>query len=136
MRICVTGGRDFADREMLYRALDALHPDELAHGAAKGADTLAEEWAVERGVEGPTFPADWTLHQGCRCRPGTRFCAFAGHRRNRQMLTRFKPDLLVAFPGGKGTIGCCRIALELGIPVRVARPGALVRVYEPRDIWW
>ena len=49
MRVLITGGRDFADRILLFEALDRLHAihsfSVLIHGDAKGADTLAGEWA-------------------------------------------------------------------------------------------
>ena len=63
MRILITGGRDFDDREMLYRALDRLHEEHgftlVIHGAARGADRLGGEWAQERGIEVLACPADW-----------------------------------------------------------------------------
>jgi hypothetical protein len=46
----------------------------------------------------------------------------AGPRRNRRMLVAFKPDVVLAFPGGAGTASCCAVARELGIPVIEARP--------------
>lgn len=54
MNIAVVGGRDFADKERLYRELDrALKlwgEFTLVSGGAKGADQLAEAWAIERGL--------------------------------------------------------------------------------------
>ncbi len=48
-RLLVTGGRDFADRDLLYATLDRLHAEHniivVIHGDAKGADRLAGEWA-------------------------------------------------------------------------------------------
>jgi hypothetical protein len=107
MRILITGGRDFADRDMLYRVLDQLHAEHsfsvLIHGAAKGADRLAGEWAGARGVEVLALPADWKRHgRG------------AGLIQNRQMLEE-KPDLLVAFPGGKGTADMVTVAKKAGL---------------------
>jgi hypothetical protein len=37
------------------------------------------------------------------------------------MLHRGKPDLVVAFPGGKGTAGMVTIALSASVPVRDER---------------
>jgi hypothetical protein len=55
VRVLITGGRGFADREMLYTVLDRLNAIHtftvLIHGAAPGADTLGGEWAKERGIE-------------------------------------------------------------------------------------
>lgn len=108
--IVVTGGRDFADRGLLRRTLDRLHHEQgvamVAHGDARGADKLADEWAKDRGVVRYVCPASWGLH-------GRK----AGPIRNRQMLESAKPDLVVAFPGGKGTADCCRQAEAMGFIV-------------------
>ena len=48
MRILVTGGREFDDKELLFGILDRLHQERqvslVIHGAAKGADNGAM-WA-------------------------------------------------------------------------------------------
>lgn len=119
MRILITGGRDFDDREMLFLALDRLHSELgftlLIHGDAKGADRLAGEWATERTIEVLACPADWKRHGRA-----------AGPIRNRQMLEHM-PDLLVAFPGGRGTADMVSVATKAGLRVvyaaDVANPG-------------
>jgi hypothetical protein len=62
MRLLVTGGRNFTDRDFLFATLDRLHAEHgftlLIHGDARGADRLAGEWAKERGVEVSACPAD------------------------------------------------------------------------------
>ena len=49
MRVLCCGGREFLDREMLAATLDRLHQERafslVIAGGARGADTLAEEWA-------------------------------------------------------------------------------------------
>lgn len=79
----------------MNRALDLLHERRritlVIHGAARGADTLAANWAASRGVEAKAYPADWDRHGKA-----------AGHIRNAAMLTE-EPDGVVAFPGGRGT---------------------------------
>lgn len=63
--IMVTGGRDFDDRELLRRRLDAVRRgrDEddiiLLHGGAKGADELAAEWAARLGIRTIVFGPDY-----------------------------------------------------------------------------
>lgn len=111
-RVLVCGGRDYADRETLRRVLDAhldlFGPFVLIHGAARGADTLAGEWAASRGVEFEAYPADWD-----------RFGRRAGPERNRRMLHQGKPTVVVAFPGGAGTAHMVRIARAFDVPVFV-----------------
>lgn len=116
MRILITGGRGFTDREMLFLALDRLHEEHsfsiVIHGDARGADRLAGEWASERGVEVLACPADWKRHgRG------------AGPIRNRQMLGH-NPDLLVAFPGGRGTADMVAVATKVGLRVFLAKEDA------------
>jgi hypothetical protein len=54
MRVLVCGGRQFGDRDMLRAALDRLSKDRgfslVISGGARGADTLAEEWAKAVGL--------------------------------------------------------------------------------------
>jgi len=106
--ILICGGRDFDDVALLTGRLDAIHleGDGIIHGAARGADRLADEWAKDRGVPVRSFPADWKKHgKG------------AGPIRNQQMLDEGKPDLVVAFPGGTGAADMVRRARKAGIRV-------------------
>lgn len=117
MRLLVTGGRDFTDRQLLFQALDQLHAEHhftlLIHGDARGADRLAGEWAQDRGIQVLACPADWKQHG-----------RIAGPIRNRQMLDK-KPDLVVAFPGGAGTRNMVEIARKAGVVVIDLQNGAL-----------
>jgi hypothetical protein len=97
-RILVCGGRDFSDRSLLERILD-LSLDKwgadgivIIHGGARGADTLAGEWAKYHNIECIEEKADWEKY-------GKR----AGPIRNQKMLDEHKPEIVVAFPGGTGT---------------------------------
>ncbi len=107
MIVAVTG-RDYADIETVRRALSALDPAPslVIHGAATGADSLAAKIAAELGIPAEAHPADWT-----------KYGRAAGPIRNQEMVAR-KPDLLLAFPGGRGTEDMKRLALDAGIPVR------------------
>jgi len=113
MNVLVCGGRDYADASALDEALDAIHREKnitrLIHGAARGADSLAAAWARSRGIPALAFPADWA----------TRGKA-AGFRRNEAMLREGRPELVVAFPGGKGTAHMVSLAKAAGVPVRQA----------------
>lgn len=114
MRILVCGGRAFADAafvdEVLSIALED-HPD-LVIGAGydpkdqkfQGADQLAVEWAKAHGVPGFCYPAFWK--QDGRS---------AGPRRNQRQLEKFKPDIVVALPGGDGTADMVERATRAGV---------------------
>lgn len=111
--IVVTGGRDFDDAAFVQRVLDVVHVRQpislLLHGGARGADTLAGQWARSKRVDVEVHPARWDD-----------FGRSAGVRRNREMLLRawdLEVRGLVAFAGGRGTADCVRQARQIGIPV-------------------
>ena len=125
-RVLVCGGRDYADRERVRMAMRRLYERGtlvVIHGAAPGADTMAaEEWraiiredhARVRAASGGKrnsdlaaegWPADWK-----------RLGRAAGPIRNAHMITR-KPDVVIAFPGGRGTADMIARATAAGIPV-------------------
>lgn len=113
-KILVCGGRDYTDRQTIHRTLDATLQkarDEgykhirLIHGAARGADTFSEEWAKLRGISSTAYPANWNLYGKA-----------AGIIRNEQMLDQ-GPNLILAFPGGRGTAHMTSIGKRAGVPV-------------------
>jgi predicted Rossmann-fold nucleotide-binding protein len=110
MRVLVCGGRDYADRDRLNTELDRLRQERgfclVIAGGARGADTLAEEWAKNRGVPCDVYRADW---EGLGRK--------AGPIRNERMLREGQPELVIAFPGGRGTAHMTRIAREAGVEV-------------------
>ena len=109
MRVLVCGGRDYRDRDAVYRELDALLPQmgALMSGGAPGADTLAWDWGWSRNFHCERYMADWKTHGRA-----------AGPIRNQRMLDEGKPDLVVAFPGGRGTADMVRRAEAAGIKVK------------------
>jgi aspartokinase-like uncharacterized kinase len=108
--VLVCGGRAFADKLRLFRALDRIHADtpirHVVQGGAQGADHLARQWAAERGVPSVSYHADWG-----------RFGRSAGPRRNQEQLERGAPDLVLAMPGGSGTADMVRRAKAAGVSV-------------------
>lgn len=110
MRVIVCGGRDYQDGARISAVLRKLHSeagiDLLIEGGAKGADFLAHVWACMEGVDTQRFEADWE-NQG----------SFAGPARNARMLNEGKPDLVIAFPGGRGTADMVKKARRAGVEV-------------------
>jgi hypothetical protein len=105
MIVVVTGGRDFRDAKKIFETLDKLHATNpitlIVEGGADGADAIAHDWGLLRKIPVKTYRADWHAHgKG------------AGPIRNRKMLTEEKVDLVVAFPGGRGTANCVEQARE------------------------
>jgi hypothetical protein len=116
MRVLICGGRDFNDAAHLAIVLSGLHAGDrgpfavLIHGAARGADTLAGEWAQRQRIPVEAYPANWEAEGRA-----------AGPIRNKRMLDDGKPDLVVAFPGGRGTANMVKQATERGVEVLVVR---------------
>ncbi len=110
MKVLVCGGRDFCEGQQVVEALGPIHrhtPFTLViHGGAKGADGLAGAWARWWGIPVAEYHADWETHGRA-----------AGPIRNQKMLDEGKPDLVVAFPGGRGTADMVRRARAAGILV-------------------
>lgn len=109
-RVLVCGGRDFDDTARVFAVLDKLHSeagiDAIIEGGARGADACGKEWAFRRNVGCMTFEADWE-NQG----------SFAGPARNKRMLDEGQPDLVIAFPGGRGTADMVCKARKAGVEV-------------------
>lgn len=108
MIVLVCGGRDFENREWLYRILDTIHQERnitlVVHGGAVGADFLAGQWADDRFISKQVFKANWRVY-------GKQ----AGPIRNQRMIDEQRPDLVVAFPGGVGTADMTKRARASGI---------------------
>lgn len=112
-RVIVAGSRNFDDYELLSDTSDKLLQNKgkdvvIVSGTARGADTLGEQYAAERGFQISRFPADWD-----------RFGKSAGYRRNVQMAEN--ADALVAFWDGvsRGTGHMINIAKEKNLLVRI-----------------
>lgn len=117
--VLVCGGRDYRDKSRVYEVLDGLHVIEpiglVIEGGQRtwspeegrfigGADHWAHKWAAERGVGAMTVRADWKKHGRA-----------AGPMRNKRMLEH-APDLVVCFPGGRGTKNMREQAEAAGFP--------------------
>lgn len=108
MKILICGGRDFNDYVKLEDTLNQIEGRfTIISGAAKGADTLAIQYAKQYGNPVKIYPANWDLYGKA-----------AGLIRNQQMLDHEHPDLVIAFPGGRGTAHMKRIAREAAVEVR------------------
>jgi YspA, cpYpsA-related SLOG family len=116
VKLLVCGSRDYTDIDKVYHVLDA----ELARvgpalliisGGARGADTIAHQWATDRKVDHLILYAKWEVEgKG------------AGPIRNRRML-RNKPKKVFAFhediDKSRGTRDMVKIAREAGVRVKV-----------------
>lgn len=108
MRVLVCGGRDYADKDKAFAVLDEIKPTFIIEGGAKGADTLAWLWRRRN------LPSECHLTIEARW---DRDGKAAGPIRNQRMLDEGAPDLVVAFPGGRGTSDMVRRAKRAGVKV-------------------
>lgn len=118
MRVLVCGGRSldangYLDVIAELRELNAKRGPFLLviHGCASGVDDAAEFWAKQDGIQFLGFRAEWDKYGDA-----------AGPIRNHRMLTSGKPDLVIAFPGGKGTANMIAQAESAGIEVLKIQP--------------
>lgn len=115
-RVIIAGGRDFGNYSLLCKTMDHLLCNkqgeniQIVCGKARGADTLGERYARERGYSANYFPANWNTY-------GKR----AGYVRNVEMAQA--ADALVAFWDGqsRGTAHMIKTAREYGLLVRVIK---------------
>jgi hypothetical protein len=111
MRVLVCGGRAYNNVANVWDTLDALQTSRpialVIEGGAPGADRLARVWAQKHRVPLKTYSADWSRHGKA-----------AGPIRNQRMIDDGKPDLVVAFPGGKGTTDMVQRAFAANVQVR------------------
>lgn len=116
LRILVTGSRSWIDRAVILQALDLAAMEArvppgrvtVVHGAARGADRLAESAARELGMRTEAHPAAWRQYGRA-----------AGAIRNYAMVG-LGADVCLAFPLGTspGTRDCMYRCEVAGIPVR------------------
>ena len=120
-RVIIAGSRKFNAYETLREKCDKILAKRLADadtqvviisGCARGADSLGERYAAEKGLQIERFPADWD-----------KYGKSAGYRRNVEMAAA--ANALIAFPktgeANKGTLNMIAIAKVKGLQVRVIR---------------
>ena len=121
LRVLVCGGRDL-DAHEVWNWLESFgHQDAaealgrfsgrdritcIIHGGARGADEGAARWGENEHIPVRAFKADWKKHGKA-----------AGPIRNGQMIREGRPDVVIAFNGGRGTADMMRQARDAGIPI-------------------
>jgi len=112
LRVIVAGSRDFNNYELLYNKCENILYNiksvEIVSGGAKGADSLGEKYAKEKGYKIKQFNADWNS-----------LGKSAGYIRNKEMAEY--ADALIAFWDGesKGTKHMINLANKNKLKVRV-----------------
>jgi len=114
-RVIICGSRKWHDREKISRRLAELvlemapNYPVIVHGAAKGADTIADQEAGKAGLLTDPHPADWKRHGKA-----------AGPIRNREMAAD-GAVLCIGFgpTHGSGTEDMLIVAQAHGIPTEI-----------------
>ncbi len=116
-KVAVIGSRDFDDKKRLYDILTLNYDriEMIVSGGARGADTLAVQWAADYGIPYLVFPALWYNPFTGENDRG------AGFRRNVRIVDAC--DLVIAFWDGKsrGTQNSLDLAEMKKKPVRIYR---------------
>ena len=114
-RVLVTGGRDYLGGQAVFSRLATCRQEAVRTGlklmvihgdCPTGADHWAALWCRREGIDERRYPAQWNLHGRS-----------AGPRRNQRMLDEEQPDLVLVFPGGRGTADLVRRAATAGVLV-------------------
>lgn len=115
-KVIIAGGRDFEDYNMLKTNCDRILENKrnegfriiIISGTAKGADTLGERYAKEKGYEVLRFPADWSTY-------GKK----AGYIRNEEMSKHADACICFWDSISNGTRHMINIAKEKRLPLRI-----------------
>lgn len=109
--VAVTGGRNLSDTGLVNQTLNAIHAehhiDVLVQGGCTGADSIAKQWAIKNLVQVAEFkvePSQWRASKS------------SGPTRNWLMLSTCRVNVLVAFPGARGTDDCVGSAMRAKVP--------------------
>lgn len=120
-RAIVCGGRDYNDVSFIWSVLDEIDQMDgsgairlVIDGASDmnrtlsymGANYWAHQWALARGRDTIRVPARWDIHGRA-----------AGPIRNADMLANHNANLVIAFPGGRGTDDMIKRAERASIKV-------------------
>jgi hypothetical protein len=121
MKILVTGSRYWTNSTTIRNVLETVSGWSsedfsgitVIHGACKGADLIAEQEAIDLGMNTKSYSANWDEYGKA-----------AGMIRNKEMLDKEHPDLVLAFHEdlfnkSKGTLHMVKYALEKGVPVEI-----------------
>ena len=112
MKYIIAGGRDFNNRNILYRILNenrySKNITEIVSGDARGADTLGAEWADVYGLRVTHFPAQWD-----------KYGKSAGFIRNAEMGEYADAAIIFWDGASKGTKHMIQTMKRLGKPYSV-----------------
>jgi hypothetical protein len=124
-RVLVTGWRFWDDVKLIHKVLNGIHQKALEEGKRMvlihgncpygGADKIAEDWALARGIQVVRYTADVDA-----------FGRLKGKERNAEMARDSRADYAVAFlhtKRSRGTMNCIKEINKNNIPLITYRYG-------------
>jgi hypothetical protein len=113
IRVLICGDRNWNHPEEIDAFVKSLPKDTIIiEGECRGADIQSRLSATKYGLEVERYPANWE-----------KYGKGAGVIRNKEMLEKGKPDLVVAFhenlTKSKGTKNMIMQAKAQGVPIKV-----------------
>lgn len=117
-KVIIAGGRDFNDYELLKQKCDYYLSNldtkdiVIISGAARGADSLGEKYANEKGYKIDSHPANWN-----------KYGKSAGYRRNSEMAEIANGVICFWDGKSKGTKHMIDIAKNKGLPIKIIKYG-------------
>lgn len=134
IKVIICGPRDFHDFKVVCEAIEAsgMEITEVVSGAAKGVDTLGEDWAANNDIPVTKFPAEWkNLKQtGARVKENSygKYNANAGLFRNKLMAEYAGEGggCIAIDTGSGGTSNMINNAKENGLTVFTYDPDVFV----------
>ena len=111
-KVIIAGGREFNNYETLVKICDEYLKDkkniQIISGAARGADSLGEKYAIEKRYSLVKIPAKWET-----------FGKSAGYKRNEEMVKI--ANCLIAFWDGKskGTNHTIQLAKKFKLDIKI-----------------
>ena len=110
-KLLVSGSRTITDKHKVFQALDEmmsvmLNGEDITNieGGAKGVDTLARLYAIERKIPYEEHPADWDKNGRA-----------AGYIRNVEMVKEADVALILWDGKSKGTAHAMKICEKKGV---------------------
>lgn len=135
----ICGGRDFAIQRFSPNVAEKLESglrvifttervDEEVCGMARGADEYGASFAKQLGIPVKEFPAYWDNITPSPTEPvsiginkhGDKYNKIAGINRNRRMAeyaSSFPNGVVVALPGGSGTLNMINVGYKHGLKI-------------------
>lgn len=107
-KLLIAGSRDFNDYQLLKKSLKPENIECIISGCARGADTLAIQYAKEFNIPVEKYPADWN-----------KYGRSAGYIRNKIMVDRATAVICFWDGKSKGTRHTINITEEAKKPLKV-----------------